>query len=136
MDELSIPDSSDDSADEASGRSGGESCRAEQPQRRRPRIMSAADCIAVLSQLVSLVTLKVISTGQANTIKGACTAILQHHERQQNAPARTVVNEKDLAAQLRKNSELATLLEPLLTDEQIEILVRDGMDADDSDESA
>jgi hypothetical protein len=116
MDEIAIPQPQDDPADEASGRSGGESRRAEQPQRRRPRMMSAADCIAVLSQRVGLVTLRVISTAQANTIRGACTAILQHHERQQHGPARTVVNEKDLAGRLRKNPGLAKLLEPLLMD--------------------
>jgi hypothetical protein len=39
MDEIAIPQPQDDPVDEACGRSGGESRRAEEPQRRRPRMM-------------------------------------------------------------------------------------------------
>ena len=90
----------------------------------------------MLSRLPSLVTLELLSTAQANTIRSTCTAILQHHERQQSGPSRTVVNEKDVAKLLQKHPEYAKLFEPLLTTEQIETLMRGGKDAGDADEAA
>ena len=136
MDELSIPERQDDPAGQASGRSDSGKRRGEDPQRGRTRIASVEDCLRVLSQLGSLVTLGMLSTAQANTIRSTYTAILQYHERQQSGPTRTITNEKGLAELLRKQPELATLLEPLLSDEQIQMLVRGGKDAEDVDESA
>jgi hypothetical protein len=133
MDELSIPQPSDDSAGERSRRSGRENHRAKQPRRGRPRIASEEDCLAVLSQLGSQVALGLLSTAQANTIRASYSVVLQHHQRQQSGPARTLVNEQELAKQLRKKPELANLLEPLLTKEQIEMLLRGDMDAEDAD---
>ena len=136
MEGLTIPQPQDDPEDEASDTSGGDNCRAEQPQRRRAPIASEEDCLRVLSTLGGLVALGTFSTAQANTIRSIYTAILQHHQRQQAGPARLVVNEQELARQLRNNPELATLLEPLLTEQQIENLVRSGRDADESDDIA
>jgi hypothetical protein len=135
MDELSIPEQ-DDPAGKASRRSDGEKRRADNPRQGRAAIASAEDCLAMLSRLPSLVTLGLLSTAQANTIRGTCTAILQHHERQRSEPSRTVVNEKDLAKLLRTHPEYAKLFEPVLTDEQIEMFVGGGKDAGESDGAA
>jgi hypothetical protein len=136
MDELSIQEPQDDPAGKASRRPGGKQRRAENPRQGRAPIASVEDCLAMLSRLPSLVTLGLLSTAQANSIRSTCTAILQHHVRQQSGPSRTVVNEKDLAKLLQKHPEFAKLFEPLLTDEQIEMLVRGGKDAGESDEAA
>jgi hypothetical protein len=136
MDGLSIPERQDDPAGKASRRSGGGKRRAEEPQRRRLRIASAEECLAVLSQLGSLVALGILSTAQANSIRSTNTAILQYHIRQQSGPSRTITNEKGLAEMLKKHPEFANMLEPLLTNEQIQMLARGGKDAEDVDESA
>ncbi len=137
MDGLStIPEPQDDPAGKASRRPGGKQRRTESPQQHRARISSAEDCLAILSRLPSLVTLGLLSTAQANTIRSSCTAILQYHERQQSGPSRTVVNEQDVAKLLQKHPEFASLFETLLTDEQIERLVRGGKDAGDCDDAA
>jgi hypothetical protein len=136
MEGLSIPEPQEDPAGKASRRSGGKQRRAENPRQGRAPIASVEDCLAMLSRLPNLVTLGLLSTARANTIRSTCTAILQHHERQQSGPSRTVVNEKDLAKLLRTHPEYAKLFEPLLTDEQIEMFVRGGKDAGNSDESA
>ena len=136
MDELSIPEPQDDPAGKASRRPGGKKRGADNPRQGRAAIASAEDCLAMLSRLPSLVTLGLLSTAQANTIRSTCTAILQYHERQQSGPSRTVVNEKDVAKLLQKHPEYAKLFEPLLTTEQIETLMRGGKDAGDSDEAA
>jgi hypothetical protein len=137
MDELStIPEPQDDPAGKASRRPGGKKRRADNPRQGRAAIASAEDCLAMLSRLPSLVTLGMISTATANTIRSTCTAILQYYGRQQSGPSRTVVNEKDVAKLLRTHPEYAKLFEHLLTDEQIEILVRGGKDDGDADEAA
>jgi hypothetical protein len=135
MDELSIPQQSDDSAGKGSRRSGGENHRAEQPRRGRPRIASEENCLAALTQLGSLATLGMLTTAQVNAIRGIYSTLLQYHQRQQSGPARTVGNEQELVRQLRKNPELANLLEPLLTKEQIEMLLRGDMDTEAAEEA-
>jgi hypothetical protein len=137
MDELStIPEPQDDPAGKASRRAGGKQRRAENPQQERRPIASAQDCLAMLSRLPSLVTLGLIGTAQANSIRSSCTAILQYHERQQSGPSRTVVNEPAVAKLLQKHPEFGSLFEALLSDEQIERLVRGGKDAGDCDDAA
>jgi hypothetical protein len=136
MDELSTIPEQDDPAGKASRRPGGKKGRADNPRKARAPIASAEDCLAILSRLPSLVTLGLLSTAQANTIRSTCTEILKYHERQQSGPSRTVVNEKDVAKLLRTHPEYAKMLEPLLTDEQIEMLVGGGKDAGDCDEAA
>ena len=136
MDELSIPEPPDDPAGKASRRSGGEPRRGDNPRQGRAPIASAEDCLAVLSRLRRLVTLGLIGTAEANTIRSTYTEILKYHERQQSGPSRTVVNEKDVAKLLQKHPEFGKLFEPLLTDEQIERLMRGGRDAGNSDEAA
>jgi len=136
MDELSIPEPQDDPEGKASRRPGGKKRRADNSRQGRAAIASAEDCLAMLSRLPSLVTLGMISTATANTIRSTCAAILQYYERQQSGPSRTVINEKDVGKLLRTHPEYAKLFEPLLTDEQIEMLVRGGKDAGDSDEAA
>ena len=137
MDELStIPEPQDDPAGKASRRPGGKKPRADNPRQGRAPIASVDDCLAILSRLGGLVTLGMLGTAQANTIRAVYTTILQHHERQQGGSSRTVVNENDVAKLLQKHPEYAKLFEPLLTTEQIEMLMRGGKDAGDSDEAA
>ncbi len=135
MDELSIPEQ-DDPAGKASRRPGGKQRGAENPRQGRAPIASAEDRLAVLSRLGSLVTLGLLSTAQANTIRSTYTEILKYHERQQSGPSRTVVDEKDVGKLLRKHPEYAKVFEPLLTDEQIEMLMRGGKDDGDANEAA
>ena len=136
MEGLSIPEPQDDPAGKASRRSGGKQRRAEDPQQHRAPIASVEDCLAVLTRLGGLVTLGLLGTAEANTIRSTYTEILKYHERQQSGPSRTVVNEKEVAKLLRTHPEYAKLFEPLLSTEQIEELVRGGRDAGDSDAAA
>ena len=81
-------------------------------------------------------TLGLLGTAQANTIRGVYSEILKYHERQQSGPSRSVVDEKGVAKLLRKQPEFAKLFEPLLTDEQIDMLMRGGKDAGNDDAAA
>jgi hypothetical protein len=136
MDGLSIPEPPDDPAGKASRRPGGEPRRGDNPRQGRAPIASVEDCLAVLTKLGALVTLGLMGTAEANTIRSTYTEILNYHERQQSGPSRTVVNEKAVGKLLQKHPEFGKLFEPLLTVEQIERLVRGGKDAGDCDEAA
>ena len=135
MDELSISEP-DDPDNKSSRRSGGKKRRSEKPQQARAPIASVDDCLAMLSKLPGLVTLGLISTAQANAIRGSCAEILRHFERQQSGPSQPVLNIKDVATLLRERPEFAKLFEHLLTDEQVDILLRGGKDAGNDDAAA
>jgi hypothetical protein len=73
----------------------------------------------------------VLPTAQANTIRATYSTLLQSHDRHEKVPARTIDNE--LVRQLRKNPRLANLVEPFLTKDQIEMVLRGDIDAEDED---
>lgn len=92
------------------------------------RIASEEDCLAALSQLPALVTMGLVDLKQANAYKGIYAVILQHYQRKQANSDRPILDQPGLADLLRKNPDLANLLEPLLSVEQIEALMRQGHD--------
>lgn len=101
-----------------------------QVQKAKPKIASEEDCLAALSQLPALVTMGLVDLKQANTYKGIYGVILQHYQKKQVNADHPVLDQPGLADVLRKNPRLANILEPLLSREQIEALMRQGNDAD------
>lgn len=104
---------------------------------RKPRgavrqIASEEECLAALTRLPGLNLARVIDDRQTNAFKGIYVAILQHHARKQASP-RAVLEQPGLIEALRRNPELANLLEPLLSDEQIEALMSQTRDAPEND---
>jgi hypothetical protein len=75
-----------------------------------------------------------LTTAQANSIRGSVSEVLRYHERQGSGPSRTVDDQK-LANLLRKCPEAGSVLEPLLSKEQIEMMLRGDGDADDGTEA-
>ena len=86
--------------------------------RRRP-VASEEDCLAALSSLPGLVALGLLSTSQANAIRGVYTAMLQHHRQSRMKNERGGVVDDALVDMLARHPELANLLEPILSAEQI-----------------
>ncbi len=106
------PDDADNRHDEARAN------RSQGADKRR-HVATEEECLAALSGLPAMVALGMLSTAKANTIRGTYMAILQHH-RQKQAPAdRGGVNDDALVDMLSRHPELANLLEPLLSAEQI-----------------
>ena len=66
-----------------------------------------------------MVALGMLSTAQANTIRGSYTAILQHYRQKETSADRGGVADGALVDMLSRHPELANLLEPLLSAEQI-----------------
>jgi hypothetical protein len=93
-------------------------------------VASVQQCMAGLSSLPGLIALGYITTAQANAIRGTYATILAQHQRAQAHPdgARAGI---DLTKVVRENPELASLLEPLFTDEQLQSFMRDARDVGD-----
>jgi hypothetical protein len=90
-------------------------------------VASVQQCLAGLSSLPGLIALGYLSTAQANAIRGAFTAILTHHQKTQ-APPKSAKAGIDVMQAVRDHPELAALLEPLLTDEQLDSLMEQTRD--------
>jgi len=99
---------------------------------RQSHIAGEEECLAALSRLPALVALRMLTTAQANTIRATYTAMLQHHRQQRTKSDHCAGADNDaLIAQLVRNPELANLLEPLLSKEQIAaIMARAGNGSD------
>jgi hypothetical protein len=116
----------------------------EQPQRNRQKKdkrqrsgskqRSAPDsdaCLAALGQLPGLVAMRVLTTAQVNTMRGVYSTMLQQHHRSQAGQHQAQLDDADVMAILRDNPTLLSLLEPLLTDEQIDAIMDDSEGATD-----
>ena len=114
-----------------------------QSRRRRPprrgesnrsarKIPSAEDCVAALAQLPGLVALKYISPAQANAARGVYQAILKHYQQARAASAQPGIADADLLEIARTHPEILNMLEPLLTDVQMDLVF--GDDPGDGDD--
>jgi len=96
----------------------------------RASIASEDDCLRALTQIPGLVAMKMLSTAQANSMRGVYSAILQHHQKNHHVPGDTGLGDADVLELLRHKPEMISMLEPLLTDKQIEMLMRDAKDGE------
>ena len=114
----------------AAENSPGPGARSARP-RAKPRIASEEECLAGLSQLPGLLTLGVIAPKLADSMRGAFNSILQHYRHQPAGKVTNALDQPRLQEIVRANPELVNLLEPLLTDVQIELLLKQSTDGDD-----
>jgi len=84
--------------------------------------------VRILDGLPGLIATRVLTTSQANAITRACNASLQHHHRAQAPGRESGVSDADVVALMKQDPRLFSMLEPLLTDEQIEKIVNDSGD--------
>ena len=98
---------------------------------RKARILTVEDCLKALSAIPALVAMGYLGTAQANSLRATYQAILQQHRQGTSASSARVPPNLDLGQVLRDHPELAILLEPFLTDEQIESVMREGEEDDE-----
>jgi len=92
---------------------------------------SADQCLRALTQLPGLVAMGMLTPAQANSMRATYATILQHYQKTQSTPSHAPAT-ADVVQAVRNNPELAALLEPLLTDEQIEALMQETREDGDS----
>lgn len=117
------------------GASQGERGHHDRRQRRAKRAArhtypDEEQCLAALAKLAGLVALGYLTTGQANSIRASFAEILRWHRAAKGGADARRINDHDLRSMLRSNPELLSMLEPLLTDDQIEMVMGDGGEND------
>ena len=98
---------------------------------RKPDIPSEEDCLGAIVQVARLVAMGLLETAQANAIRAAFREILLYH-RNKSKEAEKGISNVELLDVLRKDPKLLSLFEPLLSQEQVEWILRAG-DSDGED---
>ena len=103
-------------------------------QRQRPRtpdIPSEEECVGAIAQVVRLLAMGLLKAPQANAIRASFRDILDFH-RSRAKQSETGVSNIGLLDAVHENPKLLPLLEPLLTEQQIEWIMEDIDDSDDA----
>lgn len=95
---------------------------------KKAEIATEEECLAALSRLPALVALHILTSAQANTIRSTYTAILQHHRQTRAKSESGGVPDDALVDMLSRHPEMANLLEPLLSAEQIAAILARAKD--------
>ena len=124
-----VSDSHEPGAKPGSGREPG-------GQRRRTAGRRGADkrrgypdeeqCLAAIARLAGLVAMGLLTTSKANSIRASFAEILRWHRAAKGSREQQRLEDADLIGLLRTNPELLAMLEPLLTEDQIEMLTREA----------
>ena len=99
----------------------------------RQAIASDEDCLNALSKMPGLVAMGVLTTAQANSIRGVYSTILGYHQKARNARSVQTLDNDNVLEILRQNPEMISMVESLLTDEQVEMLMNDATDGEDEE---
>lgn len=106
-----------------------------QPQQEQPAkdrhagasgVPTRQECMQALGRLPGLIALKVISTQQANAIRGTYQTVLNEIHRSTSDGGTAAVADDNVMALLKANPDLLNLVEPLLTDQQVRDVVERG----------
>ena len=92
----------------------------------KKRIPSREECLYAIHQLAGLVALGMLTSAQANSIRASYREILKHHDRAHVAAGGAGLADGNVLELARNHPEILSMLEPLLTDEQIAMVMRDG----------
>jgi hypothetical protein len=90
--------------------------------REKPTIPSPDDCARAIAQLAGLVAMGMLKPAQANAIRAGFRDILQYHKSQAKEAEKSVSN-ADVMDLLQRDPKLLDLLAPLLTSEQIDMVM-------------
>ncbi len=88
-------------------------------------------CLEALSQLPGLLMMGYVKPARANAIRSTLEAILRHYRQANSTRGESALQDIDIMSVLRAHPELIKLFEPLLTDEQLESLMKEAKDGDD-----
>jgi hypothetical protein len=98
-----------------------------QNDRRRKRAASAVpsreECLSAIAALNGLIALRILTSAQANSIGAGYVAILREHDRARQGTQRRL-SDDDVRQIWNDQPHLIDMLESLLTDEQLEMVMR------------
>jgi hypothetical protein len=94
-------------------------------RQRRERVIPDADaCLDALGRLPGLIALGIVKPAQANAMRAIYHEILQHHQRSQQRDDRQGLSDADVMDVMQRDPQFLNLLEPLLSQEQVELIMR------------
>jgi hypothetical protein len=96
---------------------------------RAPTQITAEECVRRLLEVADRVERRLISAREGNVLSGIYRTILQHHQKA-DAPQEKQLPDDVVRELSRTNPQILSKLEPLLTDEQAAMAVREDRDAD------
>ncbi len=106
---------------------------ADRTRSKGPDILDTDGCLRALSQLPGLAAMGVLATAQVNAIRGIYQTILQQHQKTQAQRGEQLLSETTVQDLIRENPKLLSALEPLLTDEQVHLIMQNVKDDDDGE---
>jgi len=101
----------------------GDNANRHQGGREKPGIPDAEDCLRAMAQLAGLVAMGLMKPAQANAIRAAFEVVLRHHKDKAKEAEKGLSN-ADVMELLRKDPQLLSLLEPLLTSDQVAMVMK------------
>lgn len=97
---------------------------------RKRESLDLVEILDRLEKLAGLAALGLVKPAVANSIRGCYSEMLRALQQRDRDAHRTGVDDDVLAA-IKRNPELGKLLQPFLTQEQIELLMADAAEARD-----
>lgn len=98
---------------------------------KQPTVPDAEACLCALGQLPGLIAMGLVTTAQANAIRGVYNTILQQHHRSRMGSEQPQLDDVQVTEMLRTNPGMLNMLAPLLTEEQIAAIMEEVKDDDD-----
>jgi hypothetical protein len=96
---------------------------AQSHRRNAGQILDEQQCLAGLSQLVGLLAMGVIEPQKANSMRGVLGEILRHHQGRDQIGQKPALDDKDVLAMWRGNPEAFRMIEPFLTEDQLQMIM-------------
>jgi|GEM_PF-5581621 len=131
MNDISLAAGNDGSGNVGSGpEPSPEGSSGQQSASRKPKpvIATQEECLAALTKIPALLLIGLIKPQVANAMRGPYKDVLDHHRRAQQGPAQGGLANADLLRIVREKPELLGLLSGLLTDEQIQLVLKEATD--------
>ncbi len=128
MTQLITSDAGDDDPKESKGEQDAEQPHKESNREERRKIPSLEDCLFAFASLAGAVAMGVIKPAQANTIRASYAEILRYHQKNESRNDRNGMADADVMEIMRKDPKMFSMMEPFLTDEQIDLVMKNAKD--------
>ena len=128
MSKLISSGAADDGHQAAGSEPNADQPREEPRDRKRGRIPSVDDCLRALASVAGAVAMGLLKPAQANAMRATYAAILSYHQKNETRSDRNGMADADVREIMRKDPKMFSLLEPFLTDEQIDQVMKNAKD--------
>jgi len=106
--------------------------QAQSSAKARRRILSVEECLQLLAEVSALAILGRITPNQANASRGALRDILAYHQRSAGGSQAGAAVDSRLLDLLPNNSALSKLVTPLLSEEQVALVIKGATGGNES----